>query len=81
MGKNICPDNMLSLNREEIYYLYPNGHSHFYVSRFPNQGAHTGCFERTLFSINTETTSNLTGEPKRIPFSLDCTKIYKAKLF
>jgi hypothetical protein len=79
-GKYIGPDNLLSLKREETYYLFPHGHSHFYVSRFPNQGAHTGCFERTLFSINTETTSYLTGEPERIPFSLDCTKIYKAKL-
>jgi hypothetical protein len=33
------------------YYLFPNGEMNCYVSRFPNQHAHTGSYQLSYFKI------------------------------
>lgn len=33
------------------YYLFPNGEKSYYVSRFPNQHAHTGSYQISYFEI------------------------------
>jgi hypothetical protein len=33
------------------YYLFPNGEKNCYVSRFPNQHAHTGSYQLSYFDI------------------------------
>jgi hypothetical protein len=33
------------LEKGKEYFLFPNGPDHYYVSRFPNENAHTGCFQ------------------------------------
>jgi DNA polymerase len=51
--QGICtkpPDSMV-LQKGETYYLFPNGPDHVYVSKFPNQDAHMGCFELKHFEV------------------------------
>lgn len=39
------------LQEGKKYYLFPNGERHYYVSPFPNQGAHTGCYQASYFEL------------------------------
>lgn len=43
--------NSIVLQPGQKYYLFPHGNTHYYVSRFPNEGAHTGCFSKELFDV------------------------------
>ncbi|PAD67311.1 hypothetical protein CHH83_19690 [Bacillus sp. 7586-K] len=53
MLQGICIDteNTVVLTEGEQYYLFPNGTEHYYVSKFPNEGAHTGCFQAKYFKV------------------------------
>lgn len=53
MLQGICvnPLNTEVLNKGERYFLFPNGPHHYYVSRFPNPGAHRGCFLAESFEL------------------------------
>lgn len=57
----------------EPYFLFPNGEDHYYVSKFPNCGAHTGCFQSSLFQI-------LTNDEQDSSLSLNKNNVYRAKL-
>jgi hypothetical protein len=39
------------LQEGKKYYLFPNGEQHYYVSPFPNEGAHTGCYQASRFEL------------------------------
>jgi hypothetical protein len=39
------------LEKGKEYFLFPNGPDHYYVSRFPNENAHTGCFQAKYFQL------------------------------
>ena len=47
--KCIDVGSTLTLQLNQEYYCFPNGPNHFYVSRFPKQGAQFGCFTREHF--------------------------------
>lgn len=53
MLEGVCIDTggTLALKRDTTYFLFPNGENLFYVSRFPNEGAHFGCFRADLFQV------------------------------
>jgi len=78
--RGICIDkgDAAGLVEETKYYLFPNGESHFYVSKFPNSEAHQGCFRADLFKIINDNEDPEEPEEKQI--TLDPTKIYRAKL-
>jgi hypothetical protein len=60
------------------YFLFPNGSTHFYVSNFPREGAHKGCFKASLFLINSM--DPWPPEPPVKHIELDKEKVYKAQL-
>lgn len=68
MLQGICTDNTnsLVLSIGKRYFLFPNGPNHYYVSRFPNEGSHTGSFQSKHFQIK--------------ELQLDQDKVYKARL-
>ncbi|WP_078379137.1 hypothetical protein [Sutcliffiella halmapala] len=53
MLQGICvnPVNTEVINKGEKYFLFPNGPDHYYVSKFPNPGAHRGCFLAESFEV------------------------------
>mgnify|MGYP005829165833 CR=1 FL=1 len=53
MLQGICirADSADVLLQGESYYLFPNGPNHFYVSNFPNHGAHKGCYHAERFHV------------------------------
>ncbi|MBO1515028.1 hypothetical protein [Metabacillus bambusae] len=75
MLQGICVDteNTVVLQKGESYYLFPNGPDHYYVSRFPNEGAHTGCFQVKHFELIDE-------EEKAMP-GIDRDKVYFAQMY
>jgi hypothetical protein len=80
MLQGICIDTGQSavLERGTRYFLFPNGPRNFYVSKFPNQNAHKGCFQANYFQIIEKEEWPL--EPEILPVSLNSEKVYKAKL-
>jgi hypothetical protein len=60
------------------YFLFPNGPTYFYVSNFPREGAHKGCFKSSLFLINSK--EQWPPEPPVKHIELDKEKVYKALL-
>lgn len=78
-GRYIGRDPLVSLKVEEDYYLFPNGPDYYYVSRFPNERAHTGCYERHLFKTFIET-EGVEKEPEQKAIKLDKEKMYSARL-
>lgn len=81
MLQGICVDTAATtvLEKGKTYFLFPCGPNHYYVSKFPNANAHTGCFRKSLFQIVQE--DEWPPEPPvgNVPV-LDSSKIYKAKL-
>jgi hypothetical protein len=79
--QGICVDASLTMVLEEgrKYFLFPGGSDHYYVSRFPNANAHTGCFHKSLFQIVQEDEWPPEPSPDNVP-ALDSSKIYAAKL-
>ncbi|MCM3651308.1 hypothetical protein [Metabacillus litoralis] len=75
MIQGICIDtqNTMVLSEGESYYLFPNGPDHYYVSRFPNEDAHTGCFQAKHFQLIEE-------EDVTMPY-IDREKVYFAHMY
>ncbi|MBG9548409.1 MULTISPECIES: hypothetical protein [Cytobacillus] len=80
MLQGICLDDSQSavLAKGRIYYLFPNGSNHYYVSKFPNPKAHTGCFQAEMFAIYEG--ELWPEEPGVRVIELDPEKVYKASL-
>jgi hypothetical protein len=80
MLQGVCIDQGQSavLLKGTSYYLFPNGSSHFYVSKFPNRNTHKGCFQAKYFQIIEK--ELWPEEPEVRSVSLDPEKVYKAKL-
>lgn len=70
----------VSLERDQKYFLFPNGKDHYYVSNFPNLNAHKGCFQAILFKPVKE--EEWPEEPNGVTLikDFDSEKIYKASL-
>lgn len=51
--KGVCinDDQCNVIVKGETYFLFPNGPSNFYVSKFDNSKAHSGCFNAKRFRI------------------------------
>jgi hypothetical protein len=79
--QGICVDTgeTTVLEKGKKYFLFPGGSNNYYVSKFPNANAHTGCFRKSLFQIVQE--DEWPPEPPvgNVP-ALDSSKIYVAKL-
>lgn len=41
----------VALTKGKDYYVYDNGTSHYYVSRFNDERSHFGCFRKSLFEV------------------------------
>ncbi|MBO0962366.1 hypothetical protein J1P26_21925 [Neobacillus sp. MM2021_6] len=80
MLQGICIDSGYTavLQKGTSYYLFPNGANHYYVSKFPNSGAHMGCFQASYFQIIED--ELWPEEPEARPVSLDPEKLYNAQL-
>lgn len=70
--KGICKnaEGTELLTEGTTYYLFPNGDSHVYASRFDNQDAHFGCFQTELFE-EVNTAEETEPPPLREPLELD----------
>ncbi len=66
------------LEKGKSYFLFPNGTQHYYVSNFPNQNAHKGCFQMKYFQLVQK--EEWPAEPEMKDLSLDREKVYKANL-
>lgn len=53
MLQGICIDSTQTtmLTADMIYFLFPAGPSHFYVSEFPKKSSHRGCFITSRFKV------------------------------
>lgn len=80
MLQGIClePEQAAVLEKGKSYYLFPNGANHYYVSKFPNSGAHMGCFQNSYFQIIEK--ELWPEEPEIRSVRLDPEKVYRAKL-
>lgn len=67
------------LEKGKKYFLFPGGSNNYYVSKFPNANAHTGCFHKSLFQIVQEDEWPPEPVADNVPV-LDSSKIYEAKL-
>ncbi|WP_153465074.1 hypothetical protein [Sediminibacillus terrae] len=54
--KGICVDPSQSalLEENKEYFIFPNGATAFYVSKFNRKGAHFGCFQADRFEVIAE---------------------------
>lgn len=50
------------LEKGKNYFLFPSGLDHYYVSKFPRETAHCGCFHKSLFQIVQEKESLQKGD-------------------
>ena len=81
MLQGICVDASLTmvLEKGRKYFLFPGGPNHYYVSKFPRETAHCGCFHKSLFQIVQEDEWPPEPPMHNVPV-LDSSKIYEAKL-
>ena len=81
MLQGICVDTgeTTVLEKGKKYFLFPGGSNNYYVSKFPNANAHTGCFRKSLFQIVPEDEWPPEPSADNVPV-LDSSKIYAAKL-
>jgi hypothetical protein len=79
--QGICVDTgeTTVLEKGKKYFLFPGGSNNYYVSKFPNANAHTGCFRKSLFQIVQEDEWPPEPSADNVPV-LDSSKIYAAKL-
>jgi hypothetical protein len=79
--QGICVDigETTVLEKEKKYFLFPGGPDCYYVSKFSNANAHTGCFHKSLFQIVQEDEWPPEPDADNVPV-LDSSKIYVAKL-
>jgi len=80
MLQGICIDSGQTavLAKGATYYLFPNGSKHYYVSKFPNQGAHRGCYSKEYFKLIEQ--ELWPEEPQQREIQLDPDKVYRALL-
>lgn len=80
MLKGLCINkgNTTVLTVGKQYFLFPNGEHHYYVSMFPNQRAHKGCFESSLFQLISD--NDQQGKEIALSMNLDKDKLYRARL-
>lgn len=80
MLQGICidPGQTVVLEEGKSYFLFPNGTQHYYVSKFPNQDAHKGCFQTKYFQIIQKEEWAI--EPDVKALDLVQEKVYKANL-
>jgi hypothetical protein len=79
--QGICVDTgeTTVLEKGKKYFLFPRGLDHYYVSKFPRETAHCGCFHKSLFQIIQEDEWPPEPAADNVPV-LDSSKIYAAKL-
>jgi hypothetical protein len=79
--QGVCVDTgeTTVLEKGKKYFLFPGGSNNYYVSKFPNANAHTGCFRKSLFQIVQEDEWPPEPSTDNVPV-LDSSKIYAAKL-
>jgi hypothetical protein len=79
--QGICVDTGITtvLEKGKKYFLFPIGSEHYYVSKFPRETSHCGCFHKSLFRIVQEDDWPPEPPADSIPV-LDSSKIYEAKL-
>jgi hypothetical protein len=79
--QGVCVDTgeTTVLEKGKKYFLFPGGSNNYYVSKFPNANAHTGCFHKSLFQIVQEDEWPPEPAVDDVP-ALDSSKIYAAKL-
>jgi hypothetical protein len=79
--QGICVDTgeTTVLEKGKKYFLFPGGSNNYYVSKFPNANAHTGCFRKSLFQIVQGDEWPPEPVADNVP-ALDSSKIYAAKL-
>lgn len=80
MLQGVCvdPGQTAVLEKYKKYYLFPNGINHFYVSNFPSNCSHMGCFQSAYFQILKK--EEWPPEPAVKSVILDPQKVYSAKL-
>lgn len=80
--KAVCVDDEAAdlLEKGKTYYLFANGSEYAYVSRFPNQNAHFGCFSKDRFQIIKEQEEEWPPEPGKCMPVLENGAIYTASL-
>lgn len=81
MLQGICVDTAATtvLEKGKTYFLFPGGPNHYYVSKFPKENSHCGCFRKSLFQIVQEDEWPPEPPMHNVPV-LDSSKIYEAKL-
>lgn len=81
-GVCIKADNSQVLEAGRVYYLFPVGPSHFYVSKFNKKEAHCGAFHAERFQIleDEKKAQDWPPEPPEREINLDNNKIYVAEL-
>lgn len=72
-GIYLDTENTVVLQKGSSYYLFPNRPDHFYVSRFPKEGAHIDCFQTKHFQLIVEEEKAMT--------DIDREKVYFAHLY
>jgi hypothetical protein len=80
MLQGLCIDagQTAVLEKEKMYFLFPNGPKHYYVSKFANSTAHKGCFQSSYFQVIKE--EQWPPEPEIKSHCLDPKKVYIANL-
>ncbi|MCM2674066.1 hypothetical protein [Alkalicoccobacillus plakortidis] len=69
-----------TLTEGNVYFLYPNGSEHAYISKFDNPSAHFGCYRKSLFEKVFEDAPVLPLEPPELNWELESGQVYKAYL-
>jgi hypothetical protein len=79
--QGICIDigETTVLEKGKTYFLFPNGSTHYYVSKFQNKNSHFGCFRKSFFQIVQKDEWSPEPPADNVP-SLDSSKIYEAIL-
>jgi hypothetical protein len=79
--QGICVDTgeTTVLEKGKKYFLFPSSPNYYYVSKFSNVNAHTGCFHKSLFQIVQGDEWPPEPVANNVP-ALDSSKIYAAKL-
>ena len=80
--KSVCFDtgDTTTLVQGREYYLFPNGATHAFVSKFNNSSSHFGCYRQSLFEKVSEDTPELPPEPPELDWELEPEQVYKAYL-
>ena len=69
-----------TLTEGNVYFLYPNGSEHAYISKFDNPSAHFGCYRQSLFKELSQVAPKRPPEPPELDWELETGQVYKAYL-